>query len=81
MARTNNPHSANAQFFINVKDNTALDPQPDRWGYAVFGYVIEGMDVVDAIAHVRTGPGGRFSQDVPVVPIVVKKASRVVYDD
>lgn len=81
MARTDNPHSAKAQFFINVKDNTALDPQPDRWGYAVFGYVIEGMDVVDAIAHVRTGPGGRFSRDVPVVPIVVKKASHVVYDD
>jgi len=81
MARTDNPHSAKAQFFINVKDNTALDPQPDRWGYAVFGYVIEGMDVVDAIAHVRTGPGGRFSQDVPVVPIVVNNASRVVYDD
>ena len=81
MARTGNPHSAKAQFFINVKDNTALDPQPDRWGYAVFGYVIEGMDVVDTIANVRTGPGGRFSQDVPIVPIVVKKASRVVYDD
>jgi len=81
MARTGDPHSATAQFFINVKDNTALDPQPDRLGYAVFGYVIEGMDVVDAIATVRTGPGGRFSQDVPVVPIVVKKASRVVFDD
>lgn len=81
MARTGDPHSAKAQFFINVKDNTALDPQPDRWGYAVFGYVIEGMDVVDAIANVRTGPGGRFSRDVPVVPIVIKKASRVVYDD
>ncbi len=81
MARTDNPHSAKAQFFINVKDNTALDPQPDRWGYAVFGYVIEGMDVVDAIANVRTGPGGRFSKDVPVVPIVIKKTSRVVYDD
>ena len=81
MARTGAPHSAKAQFFINVKDNTALDPQPDRWGYAVFGYVIEGMDVVDAIANVGTGPGGRFSRDVPVVPIVIKKASRVVYDD
>jgi len=81
MARTGDPHSAKAQFFINVKDNTALDPQPDRWGYAVFGYVIEGMDVVDAIANVRTGPGGRFSKDVPVVPIVIKKTSRVVYDD
>jgi len=81
MARTGDPHSANAQFFINVKDNTALNPQPERWGYAVFGYVIEGMEVVDAIATARTGPGGQFSKDVPVVPIVVTKASRVVYDD
>ena len=81
MARTSDPHSAQAQFFINVKDNARLDPQSDRWGYAVFGYVIEGMDVVDTIAKVRTGPGGQFSQDVPVVPIVVTKASRVVYDD
>ena len=81
MARTGDPHSANAQFFINVKDNTALDPRPNRWGYAVFGYVIEGMDVVDAIATVRTGPGGQFSQDVPIVPIVVKQAARVVYDN
>jgi cyclophilin family peptidyl-prolyl cis-trans isomerase len=81
MARTGDPHSAKAQFFINVNDNTRLDPQPDRWGYAVFGYVIEGLDVVDAIALVRTGPGGDFSQDVPIVPIVVKQASRVVYDD
>jgi cyclophilin family peptidyl-prolyl cis-trans isomerase len=81
MARTGDPHSAKAQFFINVKDNTALDPRPDRWGYAVFGYVIEGMDVVDGIATVRTGPGGQFSQDVPIVPIVVKQVARVVYDD
>ncbi len=81
MARTSDPHSAKAQFFISVKDNTSLNPQPDRWGYAVFGYVIEGMDVVDAIAKTRTGPGGQFSQDVPVAPIVVEKASRVVYDD
>jgi cyclophilin family peptidyl-prolyl cis-trans isomerase len=81
MARTGEPHSAKAQFYINVKDNTALDPRPDRWGYAVFGYVIEGMDIVDAIASVRTGPSGKLSQDVPVVPIVITKASRVVYDD
>ena len=81
MARTGDPHSAKAQFFINVKDNTRLDPQPDRWGYTVFGFVIEGMDVVDAIAQVRTGPGGDFSRDVPIVPIVVKQASRVVYDN
>jgi cyclophilin family peptidyl-prolyl cis-trans isomerase len=81
MARTSDPHSAEAQFFINVNDNRSLNPQPDRWGYAVFGYVIEGMEVVDAISTVRTGPGGQFPKDVPVVPIVIMKASRVVYDD
>ncbi len=81
MARLSDPHTANAQFFINVADNRALDPGPERWGYAVFGYVIEGMDVVDAISQVRTGPGGSFSQDVPVAPVIVSKASRVVYDD
>ncbi len=81
MARTGDPHSAKAQFFISVKDNTSLNPQPDRWGYAVFGYVIEGMDVVDTIAQTRTGPGGQFARDVPVVPVVVKRAARVVYDD
>lgn len=81
MARTNDPHSAKAQFYINVKDNPSLDPQPDRWGYAVFGYVIEGMDVADAIATTRTGPAGQFSRDVPVVPIVITTAARVVYGD
>lgn len=81
MARTSDPHSAQSQFFINVKDNRSLNPQKDRWGYAVFGYVIEGMDVVDTIADVRTGPGGQFPKDVPVVPIIINKASRVVYDD
>jgi cyclophilin family peptidyl-prolyl cis-trans isomerase len=80
MARTENPHSAKAQFFINVKDNTALDPQRDRWGYAVFGYVVEGMDVVDKIVNVRTGPQGPFAQDVPLVPIVIKKASRFEFE-
>jgi cyclophilin family peptidyl-prolyl cis-trans isomerase len=81
MARTSDPHSAQAQFFINVNDNGSLNPQPDRWGYAVFGYVIEGLEVVDAIANVRTGPGGQFRKDVPVVPIIITKASRVAYDD
>ena len=81
MARTSDPHSASAQFFINVAFNTQLDPNPDSWGYAVFGYVIEGMDVVDKIAGVQTGPGGKFKEDVPVVPIVIKKALRVVYGD
>lgn len=81
MARTGDPHTANSQFFINVSDNTALDPRPDRWGFTVFGYVIEGMDVVERIVEVKTGPSGRFSSDVPVVPIVITKMARFEYDD
>ncbi len=84
MARTGDPHSANTQFFINVADNDRLDPTKDsfrgRWGYAVFGTVIEGMEVVDEIVSSRTGPGGRFAKDVPVVPVIIKKVSRVRYD-
>ena len=80
MARTADPHSANAQFFINVSDNERLDPSSTAWGYTVFGLVIEGMDVVDKIANVKTGPAGNFRSDVPVVPIVIKKMSRVVYE-
>jgi len=80
MARQEHPHTAKAQFYINVKDNTSLDPQKDRWGYAVFGYVVEGMEIVDKIANVRTGPQGPFSQDVPLVPIVLKKAYRFEYE-
>ena len=79
-ARTNDPHSANTQFFINVADNVRLDPGTNRWGYAVFGYVIEGMEVVDEIVSVRTGPQGKLRSDVPMVPIVIKKMSRVTYD-
>jgi len=81
MARTSDPHSASAQFFINVADNSGLDPSPTSWGFTVFGFVIEGMNVIDKIALVRTGPGGDFKKDVPLVPIVIKKASRVVYDE
>ncbi len=76
MARREDPHTAKAQFFINLKDNKSLNPQPDRWGYTVFGYVIEGMEVADKIANVPTGPGGDLASDVPVVPVVVKKATR-----
>lgn len=79
MARTEDPHSANAQFFINVADNTRLDPQPDSWGYAVFGYVVEGMDAADKIAASPTGPAGQFASDVPVAPIIIEKASRTTY--
>jgi peptidyl-prolyl cis-trans isomerase A (cyclophilin A) len=80
MARQNDPHTAMAQFFINVADNTGLDPSPRRWGYTVFGNVIEGMEVVDIIANVQTGPGGQFSKDVPVVPIVIKKMSQFEFE-
>lgn len=76
MARTNDPHSAVSQFFINVVDNKALNPSSRRWGYAVFGYVIEGMEVADKIAAVPTGPGGSFARDVPVAPIIITKAYR-----
>ncbi|WP_415033210.1 peptidylprolyl isomerase [Azonexus sp.] len=72
MARTNDPHSATAQFFINHADNLPLDyPSRDGWGYAVFGKVTQGMDVVDKIANVRTGNFG-FHQNVPGTPIVIK---------
>ena len=73
MARTNDPHSASSQFFINVADNQFLDhsgKNPQGWGYAVFGKVVEGMDVVDAIKAVRTGSSG-FHQDVPVDTIEI----------
>lgn len=76
MARTNDPHSATAQFFINVKDNSFLDyPGHDGWGYAVFGKVTEGMDVVDKIKGVATGSGGPFPTDVPQEQIVIEKVT------
>lgn len=75
MARLPEPHSATAQFFINVKDNAGLDfgVAPDGWGYAVFGEVVEGMDVVDAIRKVPTG-NRHPHQNVPVTPVVIKSA-------
>jgi peptidyl-prolyl cis-trans isomerase B (cyclophilin B) len=74
MARTMAPHSATAQFFINVKDNGFLDhPGQDGWGYCVFGKVVEGMDVVEKIKGVDTGNKAGHS-DVPVEPIVIEKA-------
>lgn len=74
MARTNNPHSATSQFFINVNDNEFLDRanSPDGWGYAVFGKVVEGQDIVDKIKQVRTRPVGPHG-DVPVEPIVIER--------
>ncbi|MDZ7644076.1 MAG: peptidylprolyl isomerase [Woeseiaceae bacterium] len=76
MARQEEPHSARAQFYINAGDNKGLNPNPTRWGYAVFGYVIEGMDVVDRIAAVPTGPAGDFARDVPIAAVVIEKAYR-----
>ena len=79
MARTNEPHSATAQFFINVADNEFLNhtaPTPGGWGYAVFGKVVEGTDIVDAIKGVKTGRAGGH-QDVPVDDVVLEKAEVV----
>lgn len=76
MARTSDPHSASTQFFINHKNNDNLDyPRFDGWGYAVFGQVVDGMEVVDAIASVQTGPIPPFGSDVPTSPIVIKSAT------
>jgi peptidyl-prolyl cis-trans isomerase B (cyclophilin B) len=79
MARTNDPHSASSQFFINVKDNAFLNhsaPSPEGWGYCVFGKVVEGQDVVDKIKGVRTGKRG-FHSDVPVEDVIIEKAEAV----
>ena len=77
MARTSDPHSATAQFFINVNDNDFLNhtaPTPQGWGYAVFGKVSNGMDVVAKIKKVKTGNAG-YHQDVPTEDVVIEKAS------
>ena len=76
MARTNDPHSASAQFFINVADNDFLNhksPTAQGWGYAVFGKVVEGKDIVDKLAKVSTGRKG-FHDDVPMQDVVIDKA-------
>jgi cyclophilin family peptidyl-prolyl cis-trans isomerase len=80
MARTNNPNSATAQFFINVVNNDFLNYRSKTtrgWGYAVFGKVVEGMDVVDKIRKTPTGPSGPFRQDVPKTPVVIQSVSVV----
>jgi len=79
MARTSDPHSATAQFFINVADNDFLNftaPTPNGWGYAVFGKVTEGTDVVDKIKGVKTGNSG-FHQNVPTEDVIIEKAEVV----
>ena len=77
MARTSDPHSATAQFFINVADNAMLDfrfPTQEGYGYCVFGKVVKGMDVVNRIVKVATGPGPAPHRDVPVKPVIIESA-------
>ncbi|APR04886.1 peptidylprolyl isomerase [Thauera chlorobenzoica] len=76
MARTQDPHSATAQFFINVADNAFLNhrsPDPQGWGYCVFGRVSDGLDVIDSIRKVKTGSSG-FHQDVPKEDVIIERA-------
>jgi cyclophilin family peptidyl-prolyl cis-trans isomerase len=72
MARTGDPHSGDAQFYINLADNVALDPKPTRWGYAVFGEVVEGADILDDIGNRATETRGAF-ENVPAVPVIIVK--------
>ena len=73
LARAAGPHSGDCQFYLNVADNADLDPLPTRWGYAVFGKVIEGMEVVDRISVSPTGAAGPFKADAPLQPVVIQK--------
>jgi cyclophilin family peptidyl-prolyl cis-trans isomerase len=77
MARGNEPHGADGQFYVNLYDNAALDPSQTRWGYAVFGKVISGMEVVDRIGNVATGSRGPIKEDTPLKPVVIQKVERI----
>jgi len=72
LARADAPHSGNAQFYINLTDNDELDPTPLRWGYAVFGRVVEGLEVVERIGHTATGSVGPWPKDAPLEPVVIR---------
>lgn len=73
LARASGPHTGDCQFYVNVADNGDLDPLPTRWGYAVFGHVVEGMEIVDRISVSPTGPMGPFKQDAPLAAVVIQK--------
>jgi peptidyl-prolyl cis-trans isomerase A (cyclophilin A)/peptidyl-prolyl cis-trans isomerase B (cyclophilin B) len=77
LARGESAHSGNAQFYVNLVDNPDLDPLPTRWGYAVFGRVVQGMDVVDRIGVTSTGASGPFKSDTPLKPVVIEKVEIV----
>lgn len=74
LAREETPHSGSSQFYVNLADNQRLDPLPSRWGYAVFGRVVEGMDVVDRIGYMRTETVAPVGTDVPVDRPIVRRA-------
>jgi cyclophilin family peptidyl-prolyl cis-trans isomerase len=74
LAREESPHSGSSQFYVNLVDNAGLDPLPSRWGYAVFGRVVEGMDVLDRIGYMRTATVASFGADVPVERPIVRRA-------
>jgi peptidyl-prolyl cis-trans isomerase A (cyclophilin A) len=73
LARAEPPHSGNAQFYLNLVDNPDLDPVSTRWGYTVFGRVVQGMDVIEHIAETPTGAMGPFKSDAPLKPVVIQK--------
>jgi len=73
LARASGPHSGDCQFYVNIADNADLDPLPTRWGYAVFGRVVEGMEVVDRISVSPTGAMGPFKQDAPMQAVIIQK--------
>jgi peptidyl-prolyl cis-trans isomerase A (cyclophilin A)/peptidyl-prolyl cis-trans isomerase B (cyclophilin B) len=77
LARSTEPHAGDVQFYVNLSDNAALDPNPNRWGYAVFGNIVQGMEVVDHIGNVATGVKGPFKEDSPLEPVVIEKIERV----
>jgi cyclophilin family peptidyl-prolyl cis-trans isomerase len=76
-ARSSEPHSGDCQFYVNLFDNATLDPNQTRWGYAVFGKIVQGMDVVDRIGNVATGARGPFKEDAPLQQVVIERIERV----
>jgi peptidyl-prolyl cis-trans isomerase A (cyclophilin A) len=78
LARPPGPHDGDVQFYVNLNDNAALDPNQTRWGYAVFGKVIQGMEVADQISLVPTGAKGPFKENAPLKPVIIEKIERVV---
>jgi peptidyl-prolyl cis-trans isomerase A (cyclophilin A) len=77
LARSSEPHAGNAQFYVNMNDNAALDPQQTRWGYAVFGRVTDGMEVVDRIGNVATGAHGILKEETPLKPVIIQRVERL----